>query len=80
MTNHKKLIDITASLNRNRLSFAKDIGVWAGGAGGLQPPPPQKKLGQLRFFGQEEKSGQSQFLKKFACVCVCCFFSKRNIF
>lgn len=28
----------------------------------LQLPP---KLGQLRFFGQQEKFGQSQFLKKF---------------
>ena len=45
------------------------------GAGGLQPPPPKKKkkkkLGQLRFFGQQEKFGQTQLLKKFACVCVC---------
>ena len=45
--------------------------------GGLHPP----KFGQLRFFGQQEKFGQSQFLKKFACVWVCCFFfPKRDIF
>ena len=30
------------------------IGVLAGGRGGLQPPPP--KFGQLRFFGQQEKT------------------------
>ena len=38
---------------------------------GLQPPPPPPPplhLGQLRFFGQEEKFGQSQFLKKFPCL------------
>ena len=35
---------------------------------GLQPPPPPLHLGQLRFFGQEEKFGQSQFLKKFPCL------------
>ena len=36
-----------------------DIGVWAGGA--AAPP----NFGQLRFFGQKEKFGQNQFLKKF---------------
>ena len=48
------------------------IGVWAGGAGeggGAAAPP---EFGQLRVFGQQEKFGQSQFLKKFACVCACC--------
>ena len=52
------------------------IGVRAGGGeGGLQSP---LNLSQLRFFGQEEKFGQSQFLKKFPCF----FFiiSKRDIF
>ena len=38
------------------------------------------KFGQLRFFGQQEKFGQSQFLKKFACVCACCCFFRREIF
>ena len=55
---------------------------WGGGPGGgrLHPPPP--KFRQLRFFGQREKFGQSQFLKKYASVCACCFFfflSKRDI-
>ena len=49
------------------------IGVRAGGARGAAAPP---KFGQLRFFGQQEKFGQSQFLKKFLCF----FFSKRLIF
>ena len=44
-----------------------------GGGGGAAAPP---KFVQLRFFGQEEKFGPSQFLKKFACVCACCFFFK----
>ena len=35
-----------------------------GGEGGCSPPP---KFGQLSFFGQQEKFGQSQFLKKFPC-------------
>ena len=36
--------------------------MWERGAGGrLQLPP---KFGQFRFFGQQEKFGQSQFLKK----------------
>ena len=30
-------------------------------------PPPLLHLRQLRFFGREEKFGQSQFLKKFPC-------------
>ena len=61
---------------RNR---GKDIGEWAGGraGGGLQRP---QNLGNL-FFGQQEKLGQSQFLKKFARVCVCLFFFfRREIF
>ena len=49
------------------------------GGGGAAVPP---EFGQLRFFGQQEKLGQSQFLKKFACVCVRVFFffSERDIF
>ena len=36
-------------------------------------------LGQShRFFGQQEKFGQSQFLKKFACVCVVVVFFFRS--
>lgn len=41
------------------------------------------KSGQLRFFGQQEKCGQSQFLKRFAGVSVCVLlllFSKSYIF
>ena len=34
------------------------IGVRAGGAGGAAAPP---NFGQLRFFGQQKKFGQSQF-------------------
>ena len=44
----------------------KCIGVQALGGGGerrLLLPPQKKKLGQLRFFGQQEKFGQSQFFK-----------------
>ena len=51
------------------------IGVWAGGA--LQPP---QNLGNLDFFGLQEKFGQTQFLKKFACVCACCFFFEEKYF
>ena len=39
------------------------IGVLAGGGGEERLSPSD--FGQLRFFGQEEKFGQSQFLKKF---------------
>ena len=49
------------------------IGVRAGGARGAAAPP---KFGQLRFFGQQEKFGQSQFLKKFPCF----FFEEIDIF
>ena len=42
-----------------------------GGRGGGAAAAP--KFGQLRFFGQQEKFGQSQSLKKFARVCACCF-------
>ena len=51
-----------------------------GGGGGRAPPPPpppQPNLRQLRFFGQEEKFGQNQFLKKFPCFFI---ISKREIF
>ena len=34
--------------------------------------------GQLRFFGQKEKFGQNQFLKKFPCLFV--FFEEIDIF
>ena len=53
------------------------IGVWAGGGGGGCSP---LKI-WVTFFGQQEKFGQSQFLKTFACVCACCccFFSKKDI-
>ena len=50
---------------------ARIIGVRAGGARGAAAPP--KVFGQLSFFGQQEKFGQSQFLKKFPC-----FFSRRD--
>ena len=46
------------------------IGVQAGGA--AAPP----NFGQLRFFGQQEKFGQSQFLKKLPCF----FFEEIYIF
>ena len=52
------------------------------GGDGLPPPPPPK-FGPLRFFGQQEKFGQSQFLKKFACVfvrVVVVFFFGKAIF
>ena len=49
------------------------IGVRAGGARGAAAPP---KFGQLRFFGQKEKFGQSLFLKKFPCF----FFEEIDIF
>ena len=47
--------------------------------GGLQPPPPpppkKKKFEPLRLFGQEEKFGESQFLKNFhVFVCLCVVF------
>ena len=55
------------------------MGCGGGGGGGWKAP---LEFGQLRFFGQQEKFGQSQFLKKFARVCACCSFSfsKRDIF
>ena len=42
---------------------------------GEVPPPKKKKkkkrkLGNLDYFGQQKQFGQSQFLKKFARVCV----------
>ena len=49
-----------------------NIGVRAAGARGAAAPP---KFGQLRFFGQQEKFGQSQFLKKFPCF----FFEEIDI-
>ena len=57
-------LNIGYELDFSQLSnYFASIGVWAGGA--AAPP----KFGQLRFFGQQEKFGQSQFLKKFAYVC-----------
>ena len=53
--------------------ISNTIGVRAGGAGGAAAPP---SFGQLGFFGQQEKFGQSQFLKKFPCF----FFEEIDIF
>ena len=36
-----------------------------GGAGGCRPLPPPPILGNSNVFGQQEKFGQSQFLRKF---------------
>ena len=46
-----------------------------GGAVALSP-----KFGQLTFFTQHEKFGQSQLLEKFECVCVWLFFLRKEIF
>ena len=56
------------------------IGVRAVGAGGLQhpPPPAPSNFGQLRFFGQQEKFGQTKFLLKFLCF-VSFFFSLKEL-
>ena len=41
------------------------------------PPPPKKKIGgNSDFFGQQEKFGQSQFLKMFSSF----FVEKKNLF
>ena len=52
-----------------------------GGCGGgcSHPSPPKKKLGQLRFFGYQEKSRQSQFLKNSAFVCVCVLWTRMYV-
>ena len=55
-------------------AVGKIIAVWdrvGGGGVGLQP-----RFRKLRFLGQQEKFGQSQFFKKFTFVCVLfvCFF------
>jgi len=55
------------------LSVQVTIGVRAGGAGGAAATP---SFGQLGFFGQQEKFGQSQFLKKFQMF----FFEEIDIF
>ena len=67
------LFGLFAVLNRSvrRRYPHRRMGQGGGERGGLQP---LSKFGQLRFFGQQEKFGQSQFLKKFACVCVFFFF------
>ena len=41
------------------------IGVQAGGEGGGGLQHPLQILSKLRFFGQQEKLGQSQFLRSF---------------
>ena len=46
------------------LSIHRRMGLGEGG-GGLWRAAGPPKFGQLRFFGQEEKFGLSQFLKKF---------------
>ena len=57
-----------------------------GGGGGRNPPapppppPPTPNFGQLRFFGQQEKFGQSQFLHKFPCFLSSFFSFERYIF
>ena len=51
-----------------------------GARGALQPPPPKKKIEQLRLFRQQEKFGQSQNLKKFAFVCAYSFVFRRGVF
>ena len=34
---------------------------------------PLQNVSYLDFFGQQEKFGQSKFLKKFTSMCACCF-------
>ena len=46
------------------VTFIDNIGVRAGGAREAAAPP---NFGQLRFFGQQRKFGQSQLLKTFSC-------------
>lgn len=54
----------------NKFGAVKDV--WARGRDGCTPHPDSAPaFGQLRFFGLQEKFGQSQFLRKFACVCMC---------
>ena len=47
-----------SSVNEFLFLICVHIGVWARGGKGAAAPP---KLGQLRFLGQQEKFGQSQF-------------------
>ena len=49
------------------------------GRRGKAAAPPSPNLGNI-FLGQEEKFGLSQFLKKFACVCVCVLLLIEEIF
>ena len=58
------------------------IGVRAVGAGGLQhpPPPAPSNFGQLRYFGQQERFGQTKFLQKFPCFVSYFFFFERVTF
>ena len=46
----------------------------AGGIGDCQPSLPLQNFGRLRFFGQQEKFWQSQFLQKFPCFVSSFFF------
>ena len=56
-----------------RTEAYESVRQWGGFAG-------PSKSGQLRFFGQQEKFGKSQFLERFVgvSVCVLLFFSKLN--
>ena len=51
-----------------------NIGVQAGGGEEAASSPPPRNFGQLKFFRQQDKFGQSQFLKKFPCF----FFIRRD--
>ena len=78
-SHHRKLTTVRSWLVcPTGIRVITSIGVWARGAWGGSLPP--SKFGQLRFFGQQDKFGQSQFLKRFAYLCAYCFFSKRDIF
>ena len=56
--------------DENKFCAVKDV--WTRERGCCTPHPDSApKFGQLRFFGLQEKLGQSQFLRKFACVCIC---------
>ena len=63
------------SASRFGAGYSTYTGVWAGGwGGGRGAAALSPKFGQLRFFTQHEKFGQSQLLEKFECVCACCYF------
>ena len=69
----QRMIKYTAKSPILSILSVSGIGVRAGGARGAAAPP---NFGQLSFFGQQEKFGQSQFLKKFPCF----FFEEIDIF